>query len=229
METYWLCFTLLSDATFGRGEGLAGLVDQEVDHDRYGLPYLRGRTLKGLLNEECANILYALTQQETDVARWRKAAQRLLGGPGSTLGDDAWLRVGPARLPADLRQAVRQALEAPRATLRPADVLDSLTTIRRQTAVDEKTGVPDEGTLRAMRVVLRQTPLEARLTFIDGDREQEDLPLLTACILALRRAGTGRNRGRGRLRASLHADQDGYPGQDITREQFRLFAQEVRR
>jgi hypothetical protein len=229
METYWLCFTLLSDATFGRGEGLAGLVDQEVDHDQDGLPYLRGRTLKGLLNEECANILYALERQRADVERWRSAAQRLLGGPGSTLKDDARMRVGPARLPADLRQAVRQALEAAGVTLQPADVLDSLTTIRRQTAVDEETGVPEEGTLRAMRVVLRRTPFEARLTFLDGANRQEDLPLLSACVLALRRAGTGRNRGRGRLRASLHADQNGRPGKDITQEQFKLFAQEVRR
>jgi len=228
METYWLCFTLLSDATFGRGEGLAGLVDQEVDHDQYGLPYLRGRTLKGLLNEECANILYALKQQGADLERWESAAQRLLGGPGSTLADDAWLRVGAARLPADLRQAVHQALEAPNATLSPADVLDSLTAIRRQTAVDEKTGVPEEGTLRAMRVVLRQTPLEARLTFLNGAR-QNDLPLLAACVLALRRAGTGRNRGRGRLWATLHADQDKCPGDDITLQQFKIFAQEVRR
>lgn len=230
METYWFCFTLLSDATFGRGEGLAGLVDQEVDHDRYGLPYLRGRTLKGLLNEECANILHALEQQGTDLARWKKAAQRLLGGPGSTLADDACLRVGDARLPADLRRAVRQALEAKGATLRPADALDSLTDIRRQTAVDERTGVPDEGTLRAMRVVLRQTPFEARLTFPEGT-EPGDLPLLAACVLALRRAGTGRNRGRGRLRATLHADREdrGGPGDDITRQQFDIFAQEVRR
>jgi len=185
MKTYWLCFTLLSDATFGRGEGLAGLVDQEVEHDRYGLPYLRGRTLKGLLNEECANILYALERQEVDVARWKEAAQRLLGGPGSTLAADARLRVGGARLPADLRRAVRQALETPAATLRPADVLDSLTAIRHQTAVDEKSGVPEEGTLRAMRVVLRQTPFEARLTFPNGAK-QDDLPLLAACVLALR-------------------------------------------
>jgi hypothetical protein len=228
METYWLCFTLLSDATFGRGEGLAGLVDQEVNHDRYGLPYLRGRALKGLLNEECANILYALRQQKADLKRWEGAAQRLLGGPGSTLADDALLCVGAARLPADLRRAVRQAMEASNATLRPTDVLDSLTAIRRQTAVDEESGVPDEGTLRTMRVVLRQTPFEARLTFLKGT-QQDDLLLLAACVLALRRAGTGRNRGRGRLRATLHADREAGPGADITRQQFDIFAREVHR
>ena len=227
METYWLRFMLLSDATFGRGEGLAGLVDQEVDHDQYGLPYLKGRTLKGLLNEECANILYALEQQGADVNRWREAAQHLLGGPGSTLTDDALLRVGSARLPKDLRREVRRAVEDEKAILKPTDVLNSLTAIRRQTAVDEKTGVPEEGTLRAMRVVLRQTPFEARLTFPKGTKKY-DLPLLAACALALRRAGTGRNRGRGRLQATLHANQNGRPGEDITHQQFEIFAKEVR-
>jgi len=227
MKTYWLCFSLLSDATFGRGEGLAGLVDQEVDHDGYGLPYLKGRTLKGLLNEECANILYALERQAAYMRRWREAAQRLLGGPGSTLTDDAQLRVGYALLPSDLRWEVRKVLQAKGALLKAADVLGSLTAIRRQTAVDEKTGVPDEHTLRAMRVILRETPFEARLTFTSNP-EPDDLPLLAACILALRRAGTGRNRGRGRLQACLCANEENHPGRDITHEQFKAFVQEVR-
>ena len=227
METYWLCITLLSDATFGRGEGLAGLVDQEVDHDELGLPQLDGRTIKGLLNEECANILYSLKQQQVDRALWNQAAQRLFGGPGSTLDDDAWLRVGPAQLPKDLRDVVRQAVEMPAAKLKRADILDSLTAIRRQTAVNERTGVPEKGTLRAMRVVLRQVSFESRLTFAQKQQDG-DLPLLAACILALRRAGTGRNRGRGRLSATLHADEDGRPGRDITLDAFGRFAQEVR-
>jgi hypothetical protein len=227
METYWIRLKLLSDATFGRGEGLAGEVDQEIDHDRYGLPYLRGRSLKGLLNEECAGILYVLDRQGVAMERWHAAAQRLLGGPGSKQADDALMRAGPAQLPAVLRQAVRQALEMRGATVQPADILESLTAIRRQTAVDETTGAPDEGTLRAMRVALRQTPFEARLTFM-GEAAPDDLCLLAACVLALRRAGTGRNRGRGRLQASLHTDQDGCPGEDITRPQFDRFCQEVR-
>lgn len=227
METYWLRFTLLSDATFGRGEGMAGQVDQEVEHDRYGLPLLRGRALKGLLNEECANVLFTLQQQGIEDERWRQSAQRLFGGPGSRLEDDAQLRVGAAQVAWDIREAVRYAVEI-EGTLKPADVLAALTSVRRQTAVKENTGAPDEGTLRAMRVILRQTPFEARLTWPDGPQDL-DLPLLAACVLTLRRAGTGRNRGRGRLRATLHSDANGRPGDDITRQQFDRLAREVRR
>ncbi len=218
MQTYWLCFTLLSDATFGQGEGVAGLVDQDVTHDRDGFPYLRGRTLKGLLNEECANLLYALECQKRPLETWRAAAQRLFGGSGSVLQDTALLHVGRASLPEDLREAVRAT-----ATLSPDEVLESLTDIRQQTAVNAATGAPEAHTLRAMRVILRQTPFQARLTFADAP-ESADLALLAACALALRRAGTGRNRGRGWLQATLHADNAGCPGDDITAHHLAVFA-----
>ena len=39
MKTYWLKFTTKIDSTFGKGDGLAGLVDVEVMHDKYGLPF----------------------------------------------------------------------------------------------------------------------------------------------------------------------------------------------
>ncbi len=108
MHEYRLTFTLLSDATFGRGEGIAGLIDREVEHDRYGLPYLRGRTLKGLISEEVDNILFALKQidskMEADSAnRWVTARQTLFGSPGSTAVDRGRLRFGPAELPAAVR------------------------------------------------------------------------------------------------------------------------------
>lgn len=220
METYWLRFTLLSDATFGRGDGVAGLVDREVEHDADGMPYLRGRTLKGLLAEECANILFALGKQNKPLDRWYQAAQRVFGRPGSTLADDALMRVGDARLPADLRAAIHHDVEARR--FHPAEMMEALTAIRHQTAVNVE-GAPERGTLRAMRVVLRGTPFEAELAFAEP-AQPDDLALLAACILGLRRAGTGRNRGRGRLMATLHDAR----GNDITRQQFEGFTREVR-
>ena len=60
MIKYQLKIKLLSDSTFGRGDGVAGLIDQEVEHDSSGFPYLRGRTVKGLLREECDNLIVTL-------------------------------------------------------------------------------------------------------------------------------------------------------------------------
>ena len=109
MESYRLRLNLLSDATFGRGDGVAGVVDAEVQHDPTGLPYLAGRTLKGLLGAECADIVFAVQQAKPDQdARWAAAAERLFGRRGGALAGEANLRVGSAQLPADLRRRIAQ-------------------------------------------------------------------------------------------------------------------------
>ncbi len=223
MKKMYVRITLKSDATFGRGEGVAGLVDEEVEHDpETGLPYLRGRSLKGLLVEECANILYALERQNSEVlARLKQAARFLFGQPGSTLDDDAYMHVGPALLPKALSKAVEAHIK--RKELTPPEVLESLAAIRRQTAVDEETGTPEEGSLRSIRVVLRETPFIASLDF-DEAPDEEAKALLAACVLSLRRAGLGRNRGRGRLRARLLDENKS----DITEACFQRFCQLVR-
>ncbi len=221
MQRLQLCLRLESDATFGRGEGLAGLVDEEIEYDvATGLPFVRGRTLKGLLVEECANLLFALqTAGSRALPILEASAERLFGRPGSGLESAALLHFGPALLPQELREAVRSGIE--RDELEPADVLEALTAVRRQTAIDEERGAPDKGSLRSMRVVLRQTSFQAWLEF-SNDPGPDDLALLATCALSVRRGGIGRNRGRGRLSLRLLDEQ----GSDITiRPHFEHFKQ----
>lgn len=204
-----LHFRLKSDATFGRGDGVPGEVDAEVQHDAYGLPYFGGRALKGVLVMECADLLYAL-KHDRDGNRWWNAAKNLFGAPGSTGESTGALIVGDACLSEDLRQAVRFAVSPNRASpLSARQILASLTTVRRQTANDIETGAPQDQTLRAMRVVLRETTFVAPLQF-RSEVGDDELALLTGSVAALRRLGTGRNRGRGEVEAWL-TDERGQP------------------
>lgn len=225
----YLRITLESDATFGRGEGVAGLVDEEVEYDpETGLPFLRGRALKGLLVEECSNILYALKKMESQVLdKMEKAAGFLFGFPGSTLHEDARMHVGAAQLPDKFCQEVKKQVKSKKRNYEsisnnkgflPQEVLESFTAIRRQTAVDEESGAPEKGSLRSMRVIIRDTTFFAPL---DLAEEPDDCAkgLLAACVLSLRRAGLGRNRGRGRLKASLLDNEK----KDLTETYFRHF------
>ncbi len=221
MNAYHLRLNLLSDATFGRGDGVAGVVDAEVQHDPTGLPFLAGRTLKGLLGAECADIVFAVKLAKPDQKdRWEAAAYRLFGRRGGALTGEANLRVGPAQLPADLRSRIAQ--DVGDGLITRAEVLESITALRRQTAMDAVTGAPLENTLRAMRVILRETPFEAELSFQQPPSDDERA-LLAACVKALRRAGTGRNRGRGKLTADL-LDAD---GNQVTETHFALFRKAV--
>ena len=202
MKEIKIRLTLKSAATFGSGDGVAGLVDREVEQDADSFPYLRGKTLKGLLVEAAENVLYALEQQGQ--ADWKKHKQSLFGQPGRGWDERGKCHVGDAQLPESLRLHLLQARKGDAYLFSKERVLESLTAIRRQTAVNPN-GAPDHASLRAMRVLLPGIVLESELTF-DRAANDEEMMLLATAVLDLRRAGVGRNRGRGRVQADLLID-----------------------
>lgn len=226
MESYYLKMLLLSDTTFGRGDGVAGLIDQEVEHDPNGFPYLRGRTLKGLLREECDNLITILS--DPPPSHWIETADRLFGISGSTLETISKMHIGDACLPSDLRRAVGlqldQEKDQKKKRLTESDVLSSLTTIRRQTSLDPEDGAPVEHSLRSSRVVVRDLCFTAQLLF-EEKPTTEMLALLAVSTLALRRVGSVRNRGRGHVQCTLHDSNR----KEVTQEHFRYFEQETKR
>lgn len=212
---------LLSDTTFARGDGTGGEVDTEVEYDvTTGLPFVRGRVLKGLLTEECANILFALQLSGVTIeSEMKVAAQQLFGRAGSTWQDDGALHIGTARLPADLVDAVRVAVQLDK--LEPAAVLASLTDVRRQTSIGDD-GLPEQGSLRGARVVLRGVKFTAPLQI--AEQEDRAMALLAACVKAVRRGGLGRNRGRGRLQLRLlRFEKNATNATDVTDTYFKRF------
>jgi len=230
MQSYYLTVQLRSDATFGRGSGVAGLLDIEIEHDEAGCPIIGGRTLKGLLVEEWANLRFAFSDAG---AEWDVAAALLFGTSGAnnaatsdTPSGSARLHIGPATLPPDLLAALHADRE-----MTPTRVLAGLTAIRRQTSIDVGTGAPERASLRAARVLLRTTWLLARLDVDDTVSLTSDaLGLLAACTLAVRRGGTARNRGRGRLALLLHEHEpSNYDDATFTQQCFKRFVERVNR
>jgi len=219
IQQLWLRFRLESDATFGRGDGIPGLVDRDVALDAYGCPYLHGRTLKGLLGESCADLRFAL-ENHPSKANWKAAADALFGIPGSC-NEQGILRIGHAQLPVALCATIRKEVERGEKGWTRQEVTASLTTVRRQTAL-EIGGAPDQHTLRSIRVILRETRFEAQLTFM-RTLEVHEQALLSACVKGLRRAGTARNRGRGRIDAWLEDETN----QKVSDTWFTEFKQKV--
>lgn len=190
---------LLSDATFSRGEGTAGVVDTEVEHDGFGAPFIGGKTIRGLLRDSW----FSMHRYFSDLD---EAAERVLGR-SQALDESCKLRIGDALLSAPIHEAVRNAVERDDYPLSSASVLDGFTSIRFQTAEDRATGAPETTTLRSSRVVLRGFLFDAPLSWLDGYKPNgQDLRLLALCALATRHGGLLRNRGRGHIRIAVDGD-----------------------
>jgi len=189
---------LLSDATFSKGEGTPGVVDVEVEHDEYGLPFIKGRTLRGLLRDSWLTI-------EEHFPDLLEAARKVLGD-ASSMEESCRLRIGDAVLPATVRQAVIEAVQE--RGLTPDRVLEACTEVRCQTAEDQRTGAPREHTLRRVRVVVRGMRFIAPLEWLGGDPTNDELCVLALCTLATRHAGLARNRGRGHIRITIDGDME---------------------
>jgi len=199
MMRYQLEVVLLSETTFSRGDGVAGLVDVETAHHPDGFPYIPARTLKGLLVEACADVLYSLKPSESSALI--KAAEWLFGRPGGDLDAQGRLLLNHAELPSDLRQWGRSQWTA-------QEILEGLTRVRRQTALDE-TGKPQNNSLRSIRVLLRELVFTSELNFAQTP-EKLYLDLLAVAAKGVKRAGLGRNRGRGRVDCQLMIDEKPY-------------------
>lgn len=198
----FLQIELLSDATFSRAEGAPGVVEIDVEHDDLGLPFIGGKTLRGLLRDSWLS----MCRHFDELA---EAAERVLGRVRAT-DESCRLRVGDALLSADIRSAVRRASRRNETPLTPETILRGCTDIRYQTAESRQTGAPETTTLRASRVVIRGFVFASPLLWLDGDRPtKEDLRVLALSALATRHGGLLRNRGRGHLRLTLDGDVRG--------------------
>ncbi|MBL8252682.1 MAG: hypothetical protein JNJ76_03680, partial [Candidatus Competibacter sp.] len=202
----YLEMKLLSDACFaGSGGGRVGTVDTELETDpRTQLPIVRGRTLKGLLLEELAQILRVL--EKPGHGPWHEVAKRLFGMPGQI--QRGGLTFGDGHLPDDLQAAARGKRRQPhkRQYWTQAEVLAALTTVRHQTKIDPESGAPEAHSLRSaqlLRAGLRLcAPVDARQSLDSAEQS-----LLAACAVAVRRVGLHRNHGWGEVRLRVLDEQ----------------------
>lgn len=195
-QNQFIQIELLSDAAFSRGEGTAGVVDIEVEHDELGLPFLGGKTLRGLLLDSWLSMQHCFPELST-------SAQRIFGIEAD-FNKSSILHIGDAVVDRVTRKWIEAAEFRPKPHYRisPMNVLEALTDIRRQTSEERITGAPAETTLRSVRVIIRDLKLQAPLYWLSVPTN-DDFRCLSLALLATRHAGLGRNRGRGYIRLTL--------------------------
>jgi len=190
---------LLSDTAFSRGEGTAGVVDVEVEHDELGLPFLGGKTIRGLLRDSWLSMRSCFPELS-------QTAERVFG-PEADCDERSIVHIGDAGVDSETRRWIEAAQTRLNQPVSPVSVLEALTDIRRQTSEERRTGAPAETTLRAIRVIIRGLTLRAPLHWL-AVPTSHDVRCLSLALLATRHAGLGRNRGRGHVRLTLDGDPE---------------------
>lgn len=196
-----LTIELLSDTTFSRGEGTSGVVGIEVMHDEWGIPFLGGKTLRGLLRDTWLSMQHHFP--ELNEAGFR------VFGPAEDFEEKSILRISDATIEESARRYFIAAVDRGKKEggIDASKVLEAFTDIREQTAEDRRSGAPARKTLRSVRVVVRGLKLEANLNWTSPPTS-EDRQCLALAVLGTRHAGLGRNRGRGYLHLTLDGDRD---------------------
>lgn len=184
--------TFYSDWHCSSGQSAGFGVDLTVIRDRYGLPFIPGRTLKGLLRDAAENFMELSGADNYD--SWEKFIKDIFGKGGEKTGGSATkCYFSNAELPDDIKSYLGANDEEK----------DFLFRTISSTAINER-GVAKEHSLRVMETVV---PLTLKATIHNFPESGGDHAKLTQCMQWIKRLGLNRNRGLGRCSWQIQPEQ----------------------
>lgn len=188
MSKYRIKIKLLSDMCVSDGGVYNSSLDTEVCFDRYGIPYIPAKRIKGCLRE-CG----------VELNDWGKDIdiKAIFGDKGEYANAGA-LRLGNAY--PDNRKSLIDEIVSGNAPViyHQRNVLDMFSYIRTQTSIDYETGVASEGSLRTMRVIKKGLAFTA-----EAELDERYATQLKMCTDILTHMGISRTRGFGEVALEL--------------------------
>ena len=188
--------TILSPLHLGSGRADV-MVDAEVVHDRYGLPYFPAKRFKGILYESALEVAEMaelcgskfITRSEVD-ALFRH------GG-----NDDMQLVFSDLNLPEieKMRDDWRHLQEHYGDYIQPMDVLKQYSTLRYHTRLEN--GIAANQSLHNLRTLNSNIMFYGTIEIENGTSRQEQI--IALALENLSTAGLKRNRGLGKIAARL--------------------------
>ena len=175
--------TLKSDLCSGSGQGFSGIIDTDVCYDKYGLPYIPARRLKGVL-------LYAARYIETDCL----TIDKIFGRSGESKSGS--LRLNNARI--DGYNNLCENLKNNKSDRQK--VLALFTDTKAQTAIENDAAA--ENSLRFTRIVNQYSKIDGSeiVFFADCEIDGESTEQFKKICKAVRNIGLERTRGLGAVR-----------------------------
>lgn len=184
-----------SDVCVSSGYSYAGIIDSDICYDKYGLPYIPAKRLKGCFRDTAKNLLSEYIDGER--------ISKLFGRPGEAQAGSLVIYNAQVKN----RDNVVEEIEAVRDRY-PDDfgtqrIIEQFSRIIAQTAIEDD--VASDTSLRYTRVINHFSPIDGEemvfeaLVKYDSDYEQD----LIKIIKATRHIGLKRNRGLGVVSCSL--------------------------
>lgn len=202
----------LSDWHCGSGAGRHAGIDREIAL-KDGLPYVPGRTLKGLWRDACERVAFALDNGKEN-GQWAALVRELFGSPSLALSNNGDSRGLLHVSPAVLTSAWRDRL-----TQNDGDVArllkSGLRVSRRNVTIDDETGAAKRNHLRLIEFARAGLDLSAEYSIDTAQRWEIDL-LLSVGLNELTHIGSYRRRGSGRC--TVTDSHTFAPVEDILRE-----------
>lgn len=206
---------MLSDWHVGTGAGRHRSVDRLVRRDADGLPYIPGKTIKGIWRDACECVAVGLDDgNESGV--WSEWVRFLFGTepafhvaavPGS-------IRIGSAYYPTIVKQALHSS----------PFVSEAVTFVRSGIRIDRVSGRAEDNMLRFIEIARAGSVLEGDFSIIDdGGNPELALALLAAGARFVENLGAKTRRGWGKCTIGFDDDTAWnnrltYLEADITRE-----------
>lgn len=179
------------------GYGRAGIViDSDVVHDKYGMPYFPAKRFKGLLYESALEIAEIFDEKIFT----KKDIDKLFGQ-----GEDGISRIyinnfylkNYEKMYSDWQYLNNKY----KGFFTVQSILDLYTDIRYQTTIDKKTGTTVDGSLHNMRIIDAGTEFYGEIILIEDCELNQKI--LALALKNLRFAGAKRNRGCGQINCLL--------------------------
>lgn len=195
---------LLSDTVSGSGEGFGAVIDNDIEYDNAGIPFISSKRIKGVLRNSLNEILempiVAKAKGCSDQVDRDEILNTLFGKPGSVETSSLNIDNFVVAKYESIKAWFGYLSTTYSSVFSNQKILSTLTNIRRQTKVNEN-GIAEDHSLRTSRAVNKGLRFEADISFEDENTNNEEY-LALACA-NLRRIGTKRNRGLGDVKCDL--------------------------
>jgi CRISPR-associated protein Csx10 len=223
MEELKIKIELMSDTLIGSGSGCGSTVDTDIIYDELGLPYIPAKRLKGLLKDSAIAVVEMLEKSRiiTPVEN-KDLLKNIFGNPGQNNPSGVYF----SNLHIEEYEKNREFLASMQKTITPDLILNSVTRLRQQTAIDPSTGTAEDHSLRTVRVINKGL-------LFTGSIQSEKLTDAEAELLILagsnlKRIGTKRNRGFGEIKCTIVPSEFRKLNYDIVKQKFLFQNREVK-